>query len=75
MGWKVRGSDPGKRFPAPVRTEHGAHPASYTMRTMTPSRRQSDRGVALTIDFHPAPGLKKEHSCKSTCSVCLHGRL
>jgi hypothetical protein len=59
MGWKERGSHPGKRFPALVRTDHGAHAASNTMRTMSPSRGQSGRGVALTTDFHPAPGLKK----------------
>jgi hypothetical protein len=33
-GWTVRGSNPGgERFSAPVQTDPGAHPPSYTMGT------------------------------------------
>jgi hypothetical protein len=38
----------GTRFSAPVHTDPGAHPASYTMGTESLSRRNSDRVVALS---------------------------
>jgi hypothetical protein len=39
------------KFSVPVQTDHGAHPASFTMITGSLSRGQSGRGVALTT--HP----------------------
>jgi len=37
------------RFSAPVQTGHGAHPASYTMGTVSFPRVKSGRGVTLTL--------------------------
>ena len=48
-----------RSFSAPVQTDPGAQPASYTMGTVSfPG--ESGRGVALTTHSHLAPRLKKE---------------
>jgi hypothetical protein len=52
-GWTVRGSNPGggARFPAPVQTGPGAHPASCTMGTGSFPGVNSGQGV--TPDLSP----------------------
>jgi hypothetical protein len=50
----------GARFSAPIQTDPGAHPASYTVDIGSVSRALSGRGVALTTHPHLAPRLKKE---------------
>ena len=52
-GWTVGGSNPGggARFSAPVQTDPGAHPASWTMGTRSFPGVKSGRGVTLTS--HP----------------------
>ena len=63
MDWIVLGSNPGgggSRFSAPVQTDPGAHPTSYTMGTKSfPGVKRPGRG----IDNPPPPlvsKLKKE---------------
>jgi hypothetical protein len=48
--WTVRGSNHGvgASFSAPVQTEPGAHPSSYTMGTESFAEVNSGRGVILT---------------------------
>ena len=53
VGWIVLGPNPdGAKFSAPVQTGPGAHPASYTMGTVSVSRgvKRPGRGVN-----HPPP--------------------
>ena len=60
-GWTVRGSNPGggTRFSAPVQTDPGAYPASYTMGTgSSPTVKWLGRGV--DHQPHLALKLKKE---------------
>jgi len=52
--------DIGARFSEPVQTGRGAHPASRTMGAGPRFRGLSGRGVALNIQPHLAPRLKKE---------------
>jgi hypothetical protein len=52
--------DIGARFSTPVQTGRGAHPASRTMGAVSRFRGLSGRGVALNIQPHLAPRLKKE---------------
>jgi hypothetical protein len=61
--WEARDS-------AAVQTGPGAHQVSCTMSL---SRVQSGRGVALTTHPPLAPTLKKEYSCASTPALGLHG--
>jgi hypothetical protein len=53
-GWRGRGSNPGEggaRFSAPVQTDHGDYPASYTMGIAPlPGVKRPGRGVD-----HPPP--------------------
>ena len=56
MGWTVRGSNPGgARYSAPVQTGPGAHPASYTMGTVSFPGVKYGRGVLLTTQPLPVP--------------------
>ena len=58
------------RFSAPVQTDPGAHPASYTMCTGSfLGVKRPGRGVALTTHPHLAPKLKKELSYTSALPV------
>jgi hypothetical protein len=63
----------GARFSAPVQTGRGAHPASYTMDTVSliPGVKRPGRGVDHPP--HPAPRLKKEKSYTSTPPLGLRG--
>ena len=56
------------RISAPVQTAPGAHTASYTMGSESPSWRQSGRCVALTTHPPLAPRLKKEYRYTSNTS-------
>jgi len=60
-GWRVRGSNPvgGARFYAPVQSGFEAHPASYTVGTVSfPWVKRTGRGVDHPP--HLAPRLKEE---------------
>ena len=64
----------GARFPEPVQTSPGAHPASYTMGTgSVPGVKQRGRGVDHPP--HLAPRLKEEYSYTSTPILGLRGLL
>jgi len=61
-GWTVRGSNPvggGARFSAPVQTDPGSHPDSYTMGT---GSFLGAKGPGLGVDHPPhlVPRLKEE---------------
>ena len=50
------------RFSAPVQTDPGTHPASYTMGTGSLSRGQSGRVVALTTHSFQRRGLRNSRA-------------
>jgi len=61
----------GVAFSAPVHTDPGAHPASYTMGTGSLSQSYSGGSVALNTHSHLASWLKKEYSNTSTLVFML----
>jgi len=66
----------GARFSAPVQTDPGSHPASWTMGTgFFLGGVKSGRGVALTTDHHLVPRLKKEYSYTCTPTRGVRGML
>jgi hypothetical protein len=60
------------RFSAPVQTGPAAHPASYTMGTVSfPGLKKSGNGIGNPS--HQVLSLKKEHSCTSSPPLDLRG--
>ena len=72
--YELGGSGVGARFSAPVQTDPGSHPASYTKGTgLFPGVKRPGRGVNHSL--HLETRLNKEKSYIYNRPLCLHDTL